>query len=259
MAWRVLDAQFFGVAQRRRRVFLVGCLGAGGGASAVLFEPEGVFGDTPSSKEKRQALAADARSRAAGADGRGDCLTPWYVQSKRVNSPDGVCPTLQSGTHENQSIEPLVMASGQANAEICEGGVAPTLTLLHEAPVLAEGPTCSPRSTRRTARSCSSTTNPSTAGGSCSIPDGSGPSDVVCMADDNARAAVDHDLSGSLKVGGGGQPFVAFRPTERTSSGPSAPETTRESGANTSTRARSSWTSAAPNAQPIAIDEVVDG
>lgn len=122
MAWRVLDAQFFGVAQRRRRVFLVGCLGAGGGASAVLFEPEGVFGDTPSSKEKRQALAADARSGPAGADGRGDCLTPWDVQSKRVNSPDGVCPTLQSGTHENQSIEPLVMASGQANAEICEGG-----------------------------------------------------------------------------------------------------------------------------------------
>ena len=37
LAWRVLDAQFFGVAQRRRRVFLVGCLGSGGGASAVLF------------------------------------------------------------------------------------------------------------------------------------------------------------------------------------------------------------------------------
>lgn len=31
LAWRVLDAQFFGVAQRRRRVFLVGHLGAGGG------------------------------------------------------------------------------------------------------------------------------------------------------------------------------------------------------------------------------------
>lgn len=34
LAWRVLDAQFFGVAQRRRRVFLVGCLGNGGGSRA---------------------------------------------------------------------------------------------------------------------------------------------------------------------------------------------------------------------------------
>jgi len=160
LAWRILDAQFFGVAQRRRRVFLVGHLGDMR-ACEVLFEPESLRWDTPSSKEKRQALAADARSRAAGAGGGvtafaqnqrdevrlmggdgtvagtvpaqtwgthknetllAECLTPWDVQSKRVNSPDGVCPTLQSGTHENQSIEPLVMASGQANAEICEGG-----------------------------------------------------------------------------------------------------------------------------------------
>ena len=70
LAWRVLDAQFFGVAQRRRRVFLVGRLGEGGSAAAVLFEPESLRGDNPSSREKRQTLAADARSGPAGADGR---------------------------------------------------------------------------------------------------------------------------------------------------------------------------------------------
>ena len=69
LAWRVLDAQFFGVAQRRRRVFLVGRLGEGGSAAAVLFEPESLRGDNPSSREKRKALASDARGRAAGADG----------------------------------------------------------------------------------------------------------------------------------------------------------------------------------------------
>jgi len=37
-AYRVLDAQYFGVAQRRRRVFVVGCLGDAGSAAAVLFE-----------------------------------------------------------------------------------------------------------------------------------------------------------------------------------------------------------------------------
>ena len=70
MAWRVLDAQFFGVAQRRRRVFLVGRAGGGAGAAAaVLFEPESVSGNTQTSREKRKALAAHARSGPASAGG----------------------------------------------------------------------------------------------------------------------------------------------------------------------------------------------
>lgn len=56
LAWRVLDAQFFGVAQRRRRVFLVGHLGDGGGAAAVLFDADSVRGNTRQSKAKRQEL-----------------------------------------------------------------------------------------------------------------------------------------------------------------------------------------------------------
>lgn len=68
LAWRILDAQFFGVAQRRRRVFLVGHLGDMR-ATEVLFEPESMRWDTPSSKQKREALAADARRGLAGSDG----------------------------------------------------------------------------------------------------------------------------------------------------------------------------------------------
>ncbi|MBQ1449024.1 MAG: DNA cytosine methyltransferase, partial [Coriobacteriales bacterium] len=52
VAWRVLDAQFFGVAQRRRRVFLVGCLGEVGSAAAVLFERDSLRGNTKTSREK---------------------------------------------------------------------------------------------------------------------------------------------------------------------------------------------------------------
>ena len=44
-AYRVLDAQNFGVAQRRRRVFVVGCLGSWESAAKVLFEPESLRGD----------------------------------------------------------------------------------------------------------------------------------------------------------------------------------------------------------------------
>ena len=63
LAWRVLDAQFFGVAQRRRRVFVVGHLGDRR-ACEVLFESEGLRWDTPSSREKRQALAGGTQNSA---------------------------------------------------------------------------------------------------------------------------------------------------------------------------------------------------
>ena len=50
-AYRVLDAQFFGVAQRRRRVFVVGCLGDWRRAAAVLFERHSLQGHPAPSRE----------------------------------------------------------------------------------------------------------------------------------------------------------------------------------------------------------------
>lgn len=58
------------------------------------------------------------------------------------------------------------MASGQANAEITTDGTSPTITCLHEQPIVALD-------------------------------------DVVCCADDNGKSAVDVNLCGTLKVGGG--------------------------------------------------------
>jgi len=57
-AYRVLDAQYFGLAQRRRRVFIVGCLGDRQSAAEVLFEPESVCRDSPPSRETRARVAA---------------------------------------------------------------------------------------------------------------------------------------------------------------------------------------------------------
>jgi DNA (cytosine-5)-methyltransferase 1 len=58
-AYRVLDAQWFGVAQRRRRVFVVAHLGEGSIAAKVLFESESVRRDTPPSREARQGVATN--------------------------------------------------------------------------------------------------------------------------------------------------------------------------------------------------------
>lgn len=65
VGWRVLDAQYFGVAQRRRRVFIVGCLGDDGAApSEILALCEGLSGDTPSRKSKGKNPATDAGTSA---------------------------------------------------------------------------------------------------------------------------------------------------------------------------------------------------
>ena len=59
-AYRVLDAQHFGVAQRRRRVFVVGYLGDWRVAAAVLFEFESLQGNTKPSRKKREEVTANA-------------------------------------------------------------------------------------------------------------------------------------------------------------------------------------------------------
>jgi DNA (cytosine-5)-methyltransferase 1 len=56
-AYRVLDAQWFGVAQRRRRVFVVGYLGDWRPAAAVLFERQSLSGHPKPSREAGQRVA----------------------------------------------------------------------------------------------------------------------------------------------------------------------------------------------------------
>jgi DNA (cytosine-5)-methyltransferase 1 len=70
-AYRVLDAQHFGVPQRRRRVFLVGHLGDWRPAAAVLFEREGLRGDPPAGRKKRKDLAPTLAARTKGGGGLG--------------------------------------------------------------------------------------------------------------------------------------------------------------------------------------------
>lgn len=130
MAWRVLDSQFFGVAQRRRRVFLVGYLGNGGIAAAVLFESDSVSGNTQSSREKRESLT---RTASIGVESGSGVLS----------FNDGQITLSQNGNNPQ---------FGDACHTLAAGDRPPCITL--------------------------------------------------CVADDTANAAIDHDMCGSLKVGG---------------------------------------------------------
>jgi DNA (cytosine-5)-methyltransferase 1 len=70
-AYRMLDAQYFNVAQRRRRMFVVANLGDWTRAAAVLFEPESVLGNPPPGREARKGIAPCLASRTQGGGGLG--------------------------------------------------------------------------------------------------------------------------------------------------------------------------------------------
>jgi DNA (cytosine-5)-methyltransferase 1 len=123
-AYRVLDAQFFGVAQRRRRVFVVGYLGDWRAAAAVLFERHSLQGHPAPSREKREDTA---KCLTRGAGQRydfepEDLIAQPIVSTKvyenhpadsRVKELDEVCSTVTSrwGT-----ITPTLKVKGQTNS-----------------------------------------------------------------------------------------------------------------------------------------------
>lgn len=98
LAYRVLDAQYWGVPQRRRRIYLVADF-RGERAAEILFEREGLQGHFEAGGTPWQGITADAQS-GTGTDDRErgeNCLTPWDVQSRRIFSVNGAWPALYSG------------------------------------------------------------------------------------------------------------------------------------------------------------------
>jgi DNA (cytosine-5)-methyltransferase 1 len=129
-AYRVLDAQYFGVPQRRRRVFVVGHLGNWQYPAAVLFERHSLQGHTPPSRKTGQKPTGTISARTKGGGGLGtdfECAGGLIAHSLRAEGFDASEDGTGRGT-------PLVMAHGQGNAEIVRDG-SPSLTCNHEAPI----------------------------------------------------------------------------------------------------------------------------
>ena len=102
VAWRVFDAQFWGVPQRRKRIYLVADF-AGGCAGKILFESEGVSGYTPQGFKSWQGAAADLKE-GAGTAGR-LCLNDQG--GNRMDVTEEVTCTLRAESHH----PPCVMES----------------------------------------------------------------------------------------------------------------------------------------------------
>jgi DNA (cytosine-5)-methyltransferase 1 len=87
-AYRVLDAQYFGVAQRRRRVFVVGCLGDWRSAAAVLFERESLSGNiAPSRKTKKDVAGPITAGIGKGCRGTEGVESNWAVPVSTFSTP----------------------------------------------------------------------------------------------------------------------------------------------------------------------------
>jgi len=107
VAYRVLDAQYFGVPQRRRRVFVVGCLGDWRGAAAVLFERHSLSGNPAPRREAREKVA--------------DSLTVGANQySGFVGEPVAQCVTTGTGQRYDAESETLVATPIQEVGERTE-------------------------------------------------------------------------------------------------------------------------------------------
>ena len=95
VAWRVYDAQYWGVPQRRKRIYLIADFRSER-AGEILFERESVSGNPQSGGQARERTAKDAEGRAGGSDCV-KCLNPWDCQSKRQYSIDSAYRTLDAG------------------------------------------------------------------------------------------------------------------------------------------------------------------
>ena len=126
IAWRVLDAQYWGVPQRRRRIFLVADF-RGHSAGKVLFEREGLHGHSETGKDAKQgaAINAEACVNISGGDVAGTLDASYY---KGVGSRGGIEREIaaiiindqggQSINVERDEISPTLRAQNHGNHPI---------------------------------------------------------------------------------------------------------------------------------------------
>lgn len=93
LAYRVFDAQYWGVPQRRRRIYLVADFG-GQRAGEILFKRQGLREYFTESGTPRERIAANVERGTDADDRNAGCLNPWDNQSKRIFRLDAKYQTL---------------------------------------------------------------------------------------------------------------------------------------------------------------------
>ena len=109
IAWRVFDAQFWGVPQRRRRIALVADFG-GGCSPEILFVRKGLQGDSAESRKPRQGASEDAQGCVGADDSKGVYSIENHSGDSRVDIDySGKVQTLTSRIGTGGGYVPMVM------------------------------------------------------------------------------------------------------------------------------------------------------
>ncbi len=168
ISWTVLDAEYFGVPQRRERIFIVGYLGDWRPAAAVLFDKTCLLGYPAPNREKGKGFAADVTpclessgrwvERAGESRGQDPVIAHttgagyWKegagtLRGRKQDSHENLCFDMRgngngetvnniTGDHASRTTDytPVVLAHGKGNGEVVKDG-SPSLTCNHEAPI----------------------------------------------------------------------------------------------------------------------------
>jgi len=121
-AYRVLDAQYFGVPQRRRRVFVVGHLGDWRRAAAVLFEPDSLYGNLKTCRQTQQEIAGTITSGSGRRRGAG--VNPSEIVAALTACGVGTC-CADDNQAQAGHIVPALTTKPFADRESEEGKLVP--------------------------------------------------------------------------------------------------------------------------------------
>lgn len=114
IAYRILNAEYFGVPQRRRRVFVVGCAGDWRAAAAVLLDRASLSGHPPPRRETREDIAPTLSARAHGGGGPG---TDFDLDGGLIASTEDISHCLNAGGMGRQDFETETLIAHSLSAD----------------------------------------------------------------------------------------------------------------------------------------------
>ena len=139
-AYRILDAQYFGLAQRRKRVFVVGYLGDWRRAAAVLFEPESLRGNPAPRREARERVADSLTVGANQCSGRESDIvevvgsintTPWCDRGDAVDKLVARCLNAHGGRLDARQVDVIQYGNLSGPIDTCGHSIGVTQQQLY--------------------------------------------------------------------------------------------------------------------------------